>query len=269
LIKKLDNRIADCQKSQKHYVIIETPVSNTVTHHISSVISPDDGMFDANKMDDYMAVSASAIRCIKSAISMSGRLEKINRILDLPCGHGRVLRSLKACWPDADITACDIEKEAVDFCVETFGVNGVYSDNDVTKINLPYKYDIIWCGSLFTHFTEDTSRVFLDFLLDRLDDKGILVVTLHGRFSKTVQEKYFKHIDDDLYTEALAGYDTTGYGYAGYPGYDEWGVSIQKPSWTLGRIQDREDLTVIYFAERFWAGNHDVLAVMKKSINEW
>ena len=60
----------------------------------------------------------------------------VKRILDLPCGHGRVLRYLSAAFPEAEITACDIMREGVDFCASTFGAIPVYSQDDPQQIPL-------------------------------------------------------------------------------------------------------------------------------------
>ena len=75
------------------------------------------------------------------------------RILDFPCGHGRVLRYLRAEFPQAEITACDLLRDGVDFCAANFGAIPVYSDPDPSRIGLPRDaFDLIWVGSLFTHF---------------------------------------------------------------------------------------------------------------------
>ena len=37
-------------------------------------------------------------------------------ILDFGCGFGRVLRMLKAAYPEARLTAADVKREGVDFC---------------------------------------------------------------------------------------------------------------------------------------------------------
>ncbi|MGG5887557.1 methyltransferase [Falsiroseomonas sp. HC035] len=37
------------------------------------------------------------------------------KILDLPCGFGRVTRVLRVRFPHASITACDLDREGVEF----------------------------------------------------------------------------------------------------------------------------------------------------------
>ena len=63
---------------------------------------------------------------------------------DFPSGYGRVLRWLAVYFPEARITACDTNANAVDAAVKQFGVQGVYSQYDFTKIQLPDKnYNLI------------------------------------------------------------------------------------------------------------------------------
>ena len=50
------------------------------------------------------------------AISNSGETEEVARLLDLPCGHGRVMRYLRAAFPRAEITGCDLLRDGVDHC---------------------------------------------------------------------------------------------------------------------------------------------------------
>src|SRR5436309_14349941 len=100
----------------------------------------------------YFEYGETAVRLIRLAMDATGTGQvPTHNVLDFPSGHGRVLRTLKAAFPRARLTACDIDHDAVDFCAETFGAEPIYSDEDPRAIELPGQYDLIWCGSLFTH----------------------------------------------------------------------------------------------------------------------
>src|SRR5438132_5286540 len=79
----------------------------------SSRIFYNDGMY-AGSGAQYYKVGLSAIRCIDAAIHQ-GCLDRIENILDLPCGGGRVLRFLAVHYA-AKIWACDLQCDMVDFC---------------------------------------------------------------------------------------------------------------------------------------------------------
>src|SRR5581483_10052394 len=70
-------------------------------------ISPRDEMY-AGDADHYFGVGRSALRCVRLAMLAAGK-QRVCRILDLPSGHGRVLRYLKAAFPEARLTACDLD----------------------------------------------------------------------------------------------------------------------------------------------------------------
>src|ERR1700712_4733094 len=115
---------------------------------IDKTVSPQDHMFTPGP-DWYFSVGVDAIRVIFRALAMSS-LGEVRRILDLPCGHGRVARHLRAAFPRAAITFADIETDGVDFCTRQFGGAGVYSRPDLAEVGLGTGFDLIWIGSLFT-----------------------------------------------------------------------------------------------------------------------
>jgi cyclopropane fatty-acyl-phospholipid synthase-like methyltransferase len=89
---------------------------------VDTVISPKETM----GRDNYLWVGASAAEAIIAALAVS-RLAEVRRILDLPCGHGRVLRHLVKIFPDAVVDACDLDRDGVDFCAVRFGARPIIS----------------------------------------------------------------------------------------------------------------------------------------------
>jgi SAM-dependent methyltransferase len=119
------------------------PVDDT---EIVRAVSPRDDMFEGS-FENYLEKGRDALRLISLA-ALAMPKTGFQRILDLPCGYGRVLRVLRAAFPRAEITACDIDAAGVDYCAETFGVTPVYSDPDPSRVDLGGPFDLIWCGSL-------------------------------------------------------------------------------------------------------------------------
>ena len=118
--------------------------------NIIRTISPKDSMYIRGQEAHYFSVGRSAIRNINTGL-IAANLSSPANILDMACGYGRVLRMLKAYFPEARLTACEIDSNAVDFCAETFGAKKAYSDINFGQIVLSEKFDLIWCGSLLTH----------------------------------------------------------------------------------------------------------------------
>ena len=117
---------------------------------VSTVISPNDEMLAGTDYAHYLAVGVSAMQNVHDTLKMHG-LSSPSSILDMPCGHGRVTRALRAVFPAADISVCDLNEDGVDFCAKHFDARPFLSSSDFSTLDLGRKFDVIWVGSLITH----------------------------------------------------------------------------------------------------------------------
>ena len=226
---------------------------------IDKTVSPNDHMYNTGP-DWYFTVGVDGIRVILRSLAASS-LNEVNRILDLPCGHGRVGRHLRAAFPRAEIVFAEIDTDGADFCAAQFRGTAIYSQPDLSKVALGDNYDLIWIGSLFTHVDQARAETWLRYLCRRLSPRGILVATVHGNWSKEVQSKYAPMIAAEGWQEILRGYYTTGWGYARYDGPDNYGVSLCQASAVIAMAGRIEGVRILGYHERGWAGNHDVLVI--------
>jgi SAM-dependent methyltransferase len=226
-------------------------------------ISPKDTMFIGNE-EHYYGVGSSALRCVQLAMFAANR-DSFDKILDFPCGHGRVLRFLKAAFPNAQFTAADLDQDAVDFCAETFEATPIYSSNNTQQITIEERFDLIWCGSLLTHFEAARCLEFLGFLKSLLSPNGILIFTMHGRLSadwlRNRQQIY--GLEPEKVPEILQAYDSTGFGYLDYPGVQGYGISISSPAWVVSYIEKIDDLKLLSYTETGWDSHQDVIACIR------
>ncbi|MCB8882815.1 class I SAM-dependent methyltransferase [Acidisoma cellulosilytica] len=229
---------------------------------IDKTVSPRDHMYNTGQ-DWYFTVGLDGIRVVLRALSIS-TLGEVTRILDLPCGHGRVARHLRAAFPRADISFADIDTDGADFCANQFRGTAIHSQPDLSQVALGDGYDIIWIGSLFTHVDEARAETWTRHLCKRLSPRGILIATLHGNWSKEVQRKYGAMIGDAEWQQILAGYEASGWGYARYPGEDDYGVSLCRASTIIAMASRIEGVRILGYNERAWAGNHDVLMIERR-----
>jgi SAM-dependent methyltransferase len=221
--------------------------------------------------DFYFFCGRSALDCIEKALDVASiSPDRITRILDLPCGHGRVLRWLKAAFPGATITACDLLRGGVDFCSSTFGAVGLYSCDEPEAIRLePGGFDLIWVGSLFTHLDAHLWVRFLTVFRKALCPGGLLVFTTHGR------EAYRRIVDkvDNTFssgigywqrTHLLYRYERTGFGYVQYPGSESYyGFSLSHPAWVVRQLTEIEGLRIANVSERAWVTLQDVFTCVR------
>ena len=92
---------------------------------------------------------------VQSAVARAGT-SPVTAILDLPSGYGRVARWFRTAYPAAKLTVSDTQPEAMAFCADHLGATAVLAAVDGSHwTSLPGPYDIIWCGSLLTHFDSD------------------------------------------------------------------------------------------------------------------
>jgi SAM-dependent methyltransferase len=227
-------------------------------------ISPNDGMFDPEYPEAYFEVGESALHCVQVSLDAVGK-STVGNILDFPCGHGRVLRALKFAFPAAELTASDIDRDGVDFCSETFGARGIYSDDDPQNVELGSGFDLVWVGSLFTHLPDSRWISFLDFLIERLAPEGLLLFTTHGRWSALQLREDQSPLAGSrpAQLQMLRGYEATGFGFVGSGDQEAYGTSLTKPAAVMQRVEAFDDVRLLAYFERGWARHQDVVVCQK------
>jgi CBS domain-containing protein len=235
------------------YEAIEQELGEAASASLPTEISERDDML-AGKRATYWSIGLSGLRSVKWAMAHVGMTAPA-AILDLPCGHGRVLRFLQAAFPRAEITASDIDPDAVEFCRRTFGVAAVESHYDPARNEIEGTYDVIWCGSLLTHIDVARWQSLLNFFCSRLAPAGVLVFTTHGQWAaeRLLQKDAIESSQFDEYRRA-------GFAYADYPRQPGYGISISTPEWVRAFVDRHTELEIVDQQERLWLGVQDVFA---------
>ncbi len=216
--------------------------------------------------EHYFQVGESALHCIETAIQATRRPRaSIKRILDLPCGHGRAMRFLRKSFPEAELVACDLNRDGVDFCAETFDAVPEYSHEDPEQIPHQGVVDLIWCGSLLTHLPEQKCRDFLRFFDRILSQQGILVFTMHGRFCahELTSGSNRHNLTESQIKELLEGYRDHDFSYVPYDENSNYGFSLAQPSFVVGSLLENTNWRVVGYHETGWDNRQDVVAVQK------
>lgn len=225
---------------------------------IRAVASSDEMFLDE---EHYFRVGRSALEWIAHSLRAARKdSREVRSVLDLPCGYGRVLRYLRAAFPRAEITACDLLRDGVDFCAETFGARPLYSDEDPAKIPLAREaYDLVWVGSLLTHLDARRWPPFLELFRASLRPGGVLVFTTCGRhaYDQSVRQQ-------TLPPSVVYRYQRTGFGYADYAGCAGYGNSLCSAAWVLGQVEGLDEMRLALYSERAWDGNQDVFACVRE-----
>lgn len=228
---------------------------------LNETVHPNDVMFNTGP-SHYWTVGRSAVQVTLSGLTLSWT-QGVNRILDLPCGHGRVARHLRAAFPTSKMFFCDIDAEGADFCAAQFGGTAIHSNPDLMSVDLPRDLDLIWVGSLFTHLDRERSEAWLRYLTGHLRPHGLIVATYHGLFSSELLGKEGE-IDGASLNKMYEQFLRTGYGYDRYSGADDYGLSLSHPATIVGMATAIPETRIVSYVERGWAFNHDVLILAKQ-----
>jgi len=234
-------------------------------------ISPADGMLEGHR-GHYFGVGQSALRGIRLALLAAGK-EDCRNILDFASGHGRVLRVLKAAFPGARLTACDLVKDAVDYCARTLGATPVYATKDPDQIHMDGGFDLVWCGTLLTNLGLKYWTALLNLFHANLAPGGVLVFTTHGRLvvQRIRRRDSTYGVPETEIAGLLADYDRTGFGYRDYPPeilkiahiQSDYGVSLSSPAWVWSQLAKLPHMRLLTCTEQLWDNHQDVIACVR------
>lgn len=241
-------------------------------HPIS--IHPDDDMFTGS-LDHYESCGLQFADFVGKAAALSGAPSP--RVLELPCGYGRVTRHLVKRFDPAKIEVADIMAPAVDHTTKVFAVTGHYVVEPVNEFRgiQDGAFDIAGMGSLLTHLSENNAEIVLRNFLGKLSANGVAVVTTHGEraYELLAANAWFELTPNDR-TTLLDAYSSGSYGFANYAPKqlfekrtvdyigESYGVSLTSYAWMLQTL-DRLGYKVLEFLPGAWDNHQDVFWVSR------
>lgn len=234
-----------------------------VAARVSREISRGERM-PADDLEVYLDVGRSALAAIQLAQRLAGAPD-FTSILDMPCGHGRVARWLRAAYPAARLTVSDILRDGVDFCSRTFNARPVYSSAHPAVSLFEERFDLIFVGSLLTHVDADRWDSFIDTWWALLRPGGLLVVTTHGDLvAERMRGGNLYGYPPDGVRRALRTYEHARFAFLEEsPTSVDYGITLAKPDWTLRRLQRHHAASVVLYSAALWDHHQDVAAVRK------
>ena len=244
-----------------------------ITPGLDTRVSPRDDMMTKSQPDQYFVAGRAGLEAVERSIAAAGAPDPA-RVLDLPSGYGRVLRHLMARWPQAEFTASELMTDAVDYCATTFGVQALVSVDPLWDADLRGPYDLIWSGSLFTHFDAGHWIPMLAHLGRALAPGGLLVFTSQGEPSLAflsgsdeypVLNRYLPAnygLPRDRADRLVADVQRTGFGFAHYGWADDnpYGASISLPAWVREQLAPA-GLREVLHETGGWGGHQDTWTV--------
>lgn len=231
-------------------------------------IHAEDQMHTGNDLR-YFGVGADAIRKICSILSVVN-MDTPTHILDFACGYGRVARYLSSAFPNSSLTVSDVMPSAIDFCAKEFNANPILSHPDLSNLSFEKKFSLIWSGSLMTHFSEEKAMKLLNFFESSLEENGVVIFTIHGRFAahKWETDNPTMQLKETDGKKLSALYWDNKFSYADYPHMTAYGMSLTPIDWLIQQLNRMPGLRIVSLIERGWDNHQDIIALMKSPINE-
>ncbi|MFI5336422.1 MAG: class I SAM-dependent methyltransferase [Opitutales bacterium] len=234
---------------------------------VDRTLAPRDGMVAPENPEQYFELGHRALELIRFSAELCDK-PHYPAILDLPCGHGRVLRWLRAHYHYAAITACDLDRDGVDFCAKQFGATPVYSEPDLRRLPFAAQFDLIWVGSLVTHLPQERWLATLDCLVRWTKECGVIVFSTQGRTVTSLLARGRKNIAENIDKPALLEeYARTGFAYQRYfesTPAEDYGLAVTSPEWLMRTLQRYPDVILRAYLEEAW-GMQDIVILYKKA----
>jgi SAM-dependent methyltransferase len=238
-------------------------------------IHPDDDMYTGS-IEHYESVGKQLAGHVGTAASLLNLTKP--RILELPCGYGRVTRHLVGMFPASEIVASDIMVPATDFVAQEFGVKAHPAQEPVHELTglESNTFDIAVMGSLITHLSEANSKVLMKNFFRVLRPGGMAVVTITGVCARRAIDQQDPYgIGEPARLHLIEQYDAHRFGFVNYLPKnpfegktveyigDTYGVSLIPDLW-MTEICQANNMTVANKIIGGWDGHQDVYLLQKQ-----
>jgi SAM-dependent methyltransferase len=214
----------------------------------------------------YLSVGRSAIEVIAQAM-ISTRKTAFRKVLDLPCGGGRVTRHLVKLFPDSEIFISELDRNLEDFTATTFGAKPILSSPDFATTH-GQTFDLIFAGSLVTHLDALKFQAAVKWFIGALADDGVLVLTTAGRRADHCQRTLIKTIEPSLWEVVSSDLRTKGFGYIETErnAAGSYGLTLAAASWITRLIEQDPSVRIASVQECAWDNHQDVFVIQKRAI---
>lgn len=213
------------------------------------------------------------VQRFEAALNLSGRsLRDCKTILDFGCGVGRLTRHLFHVAPQAKITGCDPQPQAVSVCRRRFP-QGEFIQND-PQPPLSFadnQFDLIFSYSVFTHLSETNHKAWLPELSRLLKPRGVMVHSVQSHealkrkamFSPNMLKKYALPESIERFIQEAPDY----YYQVDNPRTPEYGLTIIRKGYIQARWPQYTGLILVAYLEAaieaYPEGCHDLVVLAK------
>jgi SAM-dependent methyltransferase len=134
-------------------------------------------------IEQFLHGGEQTVNDIEAALqSINKSLNQFRELLDFGCGCGRLVLALQGRrFADLAVTACDVDERAIRWCQQSIEKIKCVVNNALPPSPFENEsFDLVWCGSVFTHLDENRQDLWLAELRRILKPNGILLASVHG-----------------------------------------------------------------------------------------
>ena len=177
------------------------------------------------------------------------------RVLDWGCGAGRMARYLLRFWPEAALTGCDIDAEAIEWCGRELRPGAFRATDPFPP--LPFddgSFDAVIGYSVMTHLPWPLQERWLSEIRRVLVPGGVFATSVHGSFAANLSPGFLDQLEragilDETLDPALDGVAPQGYYRAVFqtPAFtrERWGREFEVVDYIEGGLSALHDLVVL------------------------
>ena len=218
---------------------------------------------DPVAVEVYRRVGAGAVELLEQAVASTGAdPDQVDSVLDFGSGYARVLRAMRGRWPEARLTAVDLDPVAVRFCAKHFDAVPVVSNPAMTGIALE-PHDVTWLGSVITHLPESGWNDLLKLVLGSAEPGAVVVFSAHGESCLDRLDSYAT-LPKSAATAVAAEFAEYGFAYRPYSHYRgaDYGVAFHHPDRVVADVRSvgGEHWNLVWHRPAAWIDHHDVYA---------
>jgi len=228
--------------------------------------SPPKTVHDMHRLE----IDVGSLYCpnlIDEVVRAAGRLIS-GRCLDFGCSSGRVVRVMQTAYPDVEWHGCDPEIDAIEWATQQFPKVS-FSCN---KFDPPTSYennsfDMVYAISIWSHFDEETSKIWFDEMHRIVKPSGLLYWTTHSKQSlaewanKKIRPR--EHLTEICNNLILNSFVFEGiYEKDWSADVTRWGLSYISPDWVMNNLLDK--WKIVQYRPGYESWNQDVYLIERR-----
>lgn len=141
-----------------------------------------------------------------------GGFDRLESVLDFASGYGRLTRILVQKLAKERIWVSDIYREAIEWQLKTYGVQGFFSTPSPQDLSHDRVHDVVWVGSLFSHLPDGLFQEWLAKIWSFVGPRGVLAFSVHDQSLLPADEpmdatglRYFRFSESDSLDHDIYG----------------------------------------------------------------